>query len=91
LIEERGDELLDESLLISWELGCLLEHALESSDGSWLSDSGERSLADDVVDGDAEDLGELGQDVGARRLVARLPERDGGLRNVDGERELGLT
>jgi hypothetical protein len=35
---------------------------------------GERGDAGELLDGDAEDLGELGENLGARGLVAVLPE-----------------
>ena len=46
---------------------------------------------EDLFDGDAEDLGHLGQDIGAGRFIALLPEGDVLLGLADEAAELGLA
>ena len=92
LLEESGDELRDEVLLPPRELLGLLEDLLKAACGSWPSslDGLEVVGAEDVLDAHAKDGGELGEDVGARGLVALLPEGDILLRLADGAGELAL-
>ena len=49
-----------------------------------------RSEPEQVVDGDAESRGELGEDVGARGFFGTLPEGDVDLSLANGVGELGL-
>jgi hypothetical protein len=90
LLDESGDELRHEVLLASRQSLSLLEDALELADRSgaaWL----DGALAEDVLDADAEGLGEGGQDVGARRGGGGLPVGDGFGGNADSVGELGLA
>lgn len=83
LLEQGGDDLDDLALLATREPAHLLERALDLTDGAGAS--GERrgcggsGFTENVFDADAKHLGELGQDVGAGRLIGALPERDVGL------------
>ncbi len=95
LIDEGEDDLDDLLLLSAWEFSNGFEGALDLAERTW--GGGERGrdrsrggLAEDVLDTNAEGLGHLGEDVGARRFVGVLPEGDVGLDLANEVSEFGL-
>jgi len=62
LVDEGLDDLDDLVLLRAREAGDLLEGLLRLADGPGAA-IGERGDAEELLDGDAEDLGELGKDL----------------------------
>lgn len=79
LIDESSDDLDDLELLTAREFPDFFEDALDLPDGARMLRKRGMLVGEEVLDANAEDLGELGEDVGARGFCAALPEGDVGL------------
>jgi len=90
LVDEGFDDFDDLVLLRTRKACDILERPLGLPNGAWAAICEGRDTKK-LLDGAAEDFGHLGQDVGARGLIAVLPEGDVllGLADELGELDLG--
>jgi hypothetical protein len=89
LVDDGGDDVEDFLLLTTRELLHFVEEAAGLA--SWCAASERCVHIEQILDADAEGVGEFGKHVGPRRLFGALPEGDIGLGLADEASELSLA